>query len=68
MDYAAERDGAKLTVVGRSRRRGRDGNPLVTTKATFDGGRELSCVEVHVGARHRIARRVAPQAESKEAR
>ncbi|MCA9648836.1 MAG: urea transporter [Myxococcales bacterium] len=60
LEYAFEPAGSLIHVVGRSLRRGRDGAPWVRTRATIDPGRGLTCLELHVGRRHQVARRVDP--------
>ena len=59
MDYHAERQGSGLRVVGRSRRRRRDGTPLARTVAVLSADRGIEQIELTVRGRTRTAARVA---------
>ncbi|MCA9705315.1 MAG: urea transporter [Myxococcales bacterium] len=58
MEYSMRREGGALVVVGCSTRRDARGAPWVSTKATLEAGVGVTCLEVHAGRRHRVARRL----------
>lgn len=60
MEYSVTHEAERTTIQGRSTRQ-HSGQPYVQTRATFDA-KGLSCVEVHSGSRHRVARRAHPEA------
>lgn len=57
LEYAIRRDGSATVVEGRSLRKNAHGEPWVTTRARFERGVGLACLELHIGRRQRIARR-----------
>ena len=58
MDYRAERCQGGLRVVGRSRRRGRDGAPLASTSAVLSREHGIHDLALTVRGRTRTARRL----------